>query len=239
MKDSFILYTEQKAVIDKLTDEQAGKLIKAIYEYVATDNMPELDCLLDLVVTPIRQSLDKNKEKYEEVSKKRAEAGAKGGKQKIANQANAIKCKQSKANQADNEYEYEYDNEYDNGNVVAESDSCADGFHQSDSCVDEIVTFYEKNFGMIAPYEFEVLDSYRQDFPDEVIVYTLKLQAEAKATGIKYAKAILNSWKAKNIKTLIEAMNENKQISKKTEKTNNTYHSADDQYSNLDKFYAN
>ena len=29
-KDSFILYTEQKTVLDKLSDEQTGKLIKAI-----------------------------------------------------------------------------------------------------------------------------------------------------------------------------------------------------------------
>ena len=54
MKKSFILYTEQKATIDKLTDEQAGKLFKAIYEYVATDKMPPLDNLLDLVITPIK-----------------------------------------------------------------------------------------------------------------------------------------------------------------------------------------
>ena len=45
MKDSFILYTEQKEVIDKLSDEQAGKLIKAIYKYVETQKMPELDKL--------------------------------------------------------------------------------------------------------------------------------------------------------------------------------------------------
>ena len=92
---------------------------------------------------------------------------------------------------------------------------------------------------MMTPYEFQVLDSYRQDFPDEVIIYALKLQAEAKATGIKYAKAILNSWKSKNIKTLIEAQNENKQITKTNEKVSNTYKPSDNQYSNLDKFYSN
>lgn len=109
MKDSFILYTEQKAVIDKLTDEQAGKLIKAIYEYVATGITPQLDMTIDLVITPFITTLDKNKKKYEATCKKRAEAGAKGGKQKVAN---ASKCKQNVANVADNDNEY--DNEYDN-----------------------------------------------------------------------------------------------------------------------------
>ena len=70
MKDSFILYTEQKAVIDKLTDEQAGKLIKAIYEYVATGTTPQLDMTIDLVITPFITTLDKNKEKYEATCKK-------------------------------------------------------------------------------------------------------------------------------------------------------------------------
>ena len=63
-KDSFILYTEQKEVVDKLTDEQAGKIFKAIYEYVKTDKMPKLDGLLDIVIIPFKQSLDRNMEKW-------------------------------------------------------------------------------------------------------------------------------------------------------------------------------
>ena len=78
MKESFILYTEQKVVIDKLTDEQAGQLIKAIYEYAETEEAPKLDMLIDLVFTPIKQSIDRNSEKWEETKQKRSEAGKKG-----------------------------------------------------------------------------------------------------------------------------------------------------------------
>ena len=53
MKDSFILYTEQKEVVDKLTDEQAGKIFKAIYEYALTNKMPVLDNLLDIIIIRI------------------------------------------------------------------------------------------------------------------------------------------------------------------------------------------
>ena len=60
-KGSFILYTEQKEVIDKLSDEQAGKLIKAIYEYEKTGIMPKLDNLLDIIITPFKLALDKNR----------------------------------------------------------------------------------------------------------------------------------------------------------------------------------
>ena len=247
-KDSFILYTEQKAIIDKLTDEQAGKLIKAIYEYVATNKMPELDSILDLVIIPFTTALDRNKEKYEETCKRRALAGAKGGKQKVANVANASKCKQNVANVADNDNEHDNDsdsdndNEYDTAIAVIKSDGCADGSQQFDSCVDGIVKFYNENIGMITPYVFEILNSYRTDFSDDVIIYALKLQVEAKASNINYAKAILNSWKKKNIKTLLDAKRENEEKKlevKKDEKIKNIYQAENEQYQDLSKFYSN
>ena len=143
MKDSFILYTEQKAVVDKLTDEQAGKIIKAIYEYVETDTIPKLDNVLDLVIIPFKLALDRNKEKYEKVSKVRAEAGAKGGKQK-----KQMQTKYSKSNDNDNVNVNVNVNENANVNVTANdnvSDSCVDGLQK-------IINFYNNNIGMIPPY---------------------------------------------------------------------------------------
>ena len=102
-KGSFILFTEQRAVIDKLSDEQAGRLIKAIYEYAETGVMPELDEMLDLVITPFKLSIDRNNSKWQETKQKRSEAGKLGAeakKQKQAKQANANFDKQSQANQA-------------------------------------------------------------------------------------------------------------------------------------------
>lgn len=126
-KNSFVLYTEQKAVINKLSDEQAGKLIKAIYEYVETGELKQLDPVTDLVITPFITVLDKDLKKYEETKKKRAEAGAKGGKQTQANakdkkqikanQANASNDKQNKANESKTKQSQAvYDNEYVNVN---------------------------------------------------------------------------------------------------------------------------
>ena len=137
MKNSFILYTEQKAVIDKLTDEQAGKLIKAIYAHETGEEM-ELDAILDLVITPFLTVLEKDKEKYEEKCEKRAQAGAKGGKQRVANQANAKQtqanqanatfAKQNQANQADNDNEYDNDNDFKKENIKRKSTTQAKAF---------------------------------------------------------------------------------------------------------------
>ena len=66
-KDSFILYLEQKQIFEMLTDEEAGQLIKAIFEYEDTGQTVTLDRSLQIAFLPIKNVLDKNKEKYEKV----------------------------------------------------------------------------------------------------------------------------------------------------------------------------
>lgn len=77
MKDSFILYLEQKAIFDELDNEEAGMLIKAIFDYQSTGQTPNLDKSLKLAFIPIKNSLDRNESKWEETKKARSEAGKK------------------------------------------------------------------------------------------------------------------------------------------------------------------
>lgn len=233
VKDSFILYTEQKAIIDKLTDEQAGKLIKAIYEYVATDKMPELETTIDLVITPFKIALDKNKEKYQNVVVRNRENGMKGGRPK---KPTGFFGNPMKPKKADNDNEYDNDN--DTAIAVIESDSRADGSHQPDSCVDEVVKFYEQNFGTISPFIFETLNGYRSDFTDDIIIYAMQLAVKANAKTINYIKAILNNWQKANVKSLLDAKNENKKNTRGTKELNNT-HKENTQFGDLNRFYIN
>lgn len=116
MNNSFILYTDMGLSIQSLRDAEAGKLLKAIYQYVATGELPEgLKSPTAMCFALIRRSLDRDLAKYEEVCRRRAEAGRAGGlrtqelfRQKEANASNAS------ANQA---YHYsENDSEYENEN---------------------------------------------------------------------------------------------------------------------------
>lgn len=77
-KNSFLLYTEQKEIIDELSNEDAGELIKAIYAYAAGEEV-NLRKDLYLVFIPIRQQIDRNNAKYDEFKKKQSENGKKGG----------------------------------------------------------------------------------------------------------------------------------------------------------------
>lgn len=96
------MYVDSLDILKKLTDEQAGQLIKAIAKYHSGDDL-ELDPLLDIVITPFISQFKRDAEKYKKTCEKRALAGAKGGKQKQANLANASKNKQDVANLADND----------------------------------------------------------------------------------------------------------------------------------------
>lgn len=105
MKDSFILYTEQKEIFENLSDEDAGKLIKQIFKYIETGQEPEINGMLKIAFIPIRQNLDRNNDKWEDIKQKRSEAGKLGAeikKQKQAKEANANFAKNKIANQAVN-----------------------------------------------------------------------------------------------------------------------------------------
>ena len=209
-KESFILYTEQKEVIDKLTDEQAGKLIKAIYEYVETEKMPELDPLLDIVIIPFKQNIDRNIGKWEQIKQKRSEAGKIGAeikKQKQAKQANANFAKSKQANQAVNVNVNDNVNVNvnDNNNNVVVDDSCVDGLQ-------DIIDFYNDNIGLITPYGLEVLSDYAKEMSSDVIVYAMQKAVEANIRTIQYIKGTLNNWQKAGVKNLIQAKEESKKF---------------------------
>ena len=68
-KKSFLLYQDQEEVVNSLTDAQAGQLFKAIFKYNKGEN-PQLDPILKIVFIPIRQALDRDEKKYQEICQK-------------------------------------------------------------------------------------------------------------------------------------------------------------------------
>ena len=97
-KKSFILYCDQRGTWERLSDEQAGKLIKHVLAYVNDEN-PEADFITELAFEGIKRALKADLIKYEQIKTKRVEAGRKGGKQTQAKQASATFAQ---ANQAVN-----------------------------------------------------------------------------------------------------------------------------------------
>ena len=79
-KKSFLLYIDRKEQISKLTNEQGGILLKAIFEYADTGNeIITDDIAVDLVFSIIKSQIDEDGRKWEEKRQKRSEAGKKSG----------------------------------------------------------------------------------------------------------------------------------------------------------------
>lgn len=63
---SFILHLDSLEILEKLSDEQAGKIFKSIYKYQKNGKVQdELDFALDLVITPFLNQFKRDKERWE------------------------------------------------------------------------------------------------------------------------------------------------------------------------------
>jgi hypothetical protein len=82
MKTSFILHIDSLCVLDKMTNEQAGIFIKALYQYQTTKELPELDIVLQMAVVPFVNQFIRDGKDYEKVCDRNRINGKKGGRKK-------------------------------------------------------------------------------------------------------------------------------------------------------------
>ena len=100
-RKAFLIHHDFREQVEDLSNEQLGELFRAILNYEIDNKLPLFtDKELKIAFKFIKINLDSTNQKYEEICEKRKRAGAIGGKQRVANQANASKDKQRVANQA-------------------------------------------------------------------------------------------------------------------------------------------
>lgn len=99
-KKTVVIYSDWIATFDKLTDEEAGKLIKHLLRYV-NDMNPESDRLTELIFSQFKMQLKRDLLKWEEVKEARSKAGRIGGKK--SGETRRSKMKQNEANEAVND----------------------------------------------------------------------------------------------------------------------------------------
>ena len=118
-KKSFLLHIDSLDILDDLTNGQAGVLFKAIKAYQHNDDFP-LDSIVKIAFSPFKNQFLRDDDKYIKTCERRAIAGSKGGKQKVAN---ASKCKQKVANVADsnNKNKNKTKNKSDSKEIVTSS----------------------------------------------------------------------------------------------------------------------
>lgn len=107
-KKSFPFYYDYLVILDLISDEDAGKVLKSLLRYGESGVIPELPQSLLITFTVMRQQMDRDAVKWEKTKEERSAAGQKGGinsgesrrrsKQNEANEANDSKVKQIKRN---------------------------------------------------------------------------------------------------------------------------------------------
>jgi hypothetical protein len=116
MKKSFLIHLDSLEILEELSDEQAGKLLKAFQSY-HLGIQPELDQMLRIAFKPFQLQFERDADKYKETSERNSLNGTKGGRpKKQENQVGflGLSDNQPKAKKADNDSDS--DNDSDNVN---------------------------------------------------------------------------------------------------------------------------
>ena len=79
MKDSFVIYTKYEEQINMLTDEQAGVLFRALMRYQNGAELPAMDGVTAMAFSFIKQQMDFDNHKYEEICQANKANGQLGG----------------------------------------------------------------------------------------------------------------------------------------------------------------
>lgn len=126
MRESFVLYTEYAKHLERLSMEQRGELLTAIFAYQMGNKITKLDDITGMAFDFISSQLDRDNLKYDETCRKRSKAGKLGGrpkkvvpveKQVEAKKANGFSEKQVQAKKADNDNEDDNENADENDDV--------------------------------------------------------------------------------------------------------------------------
>lgn len=99
-KKSIIVYADWISIFEKLSDNEAGKLIKHFFRYVNDLNPEPPDRITELTFEPLKCTLKRDLVRYESIRQKRSEAGKSGGRPKNEGDSNDLEEKQNKAKKA-------------------------------------------------------------------------------------------------------------------------------------------
>lgn len=216
-KKSFILYLSQYlAIKDDLTDEQLGRLMRAIFES-QLGNEVEIDTDIKIAFNFINNQIAVDDEKWEGTKQKRSQAGQKGAEKRWQSNGKNSKAINSdgKNSKAINEMANMAVNVNGNVNVNVNDISTATAVDNTHAPADQVYVYYQNNIDLLTERTLEVIEPYRKTMPDDLLIYAMQLAVEAKARRLNYVEGVLRAWSKKGIKTLLQAKEEREEFRNK------------------------
>jgi hypothetical protein len=203
-KKGFIVYDDNMEVVSRLSDEEAGQLLKGMLEYSITGKQPKFKGVLEFVFIPIKQQMDRNAEKYAAKCEKNRE-NVKLRWERVKN-ANAYERIRSDTNYTDTDTDKDTDTKKDTDtDTTTDTKSRSGGRYE---CDDEFNIWKR-----LTPDDIDVL---YEKFPNTggLLIDTVYEDVKAKKTKVKsglkyilgYAKNVGWDENADNFKAPWEAM---------------------------------
>lgn len=211
MKNSFIMFNNYKDFFDKLTNEEAGELIKAIIDYCNGEEVKELKSVrADCYFTVIKQHLDSNTEKYEKTVERNKENVSKRWNKQNTTVSSG---KNENTKNTDNDNDIDSDNDIDNNNniyisseqqVATEPESSEDEEEMIDAVVvpEELkgLNLYENNEKLLKLWP-ELIMAWKSAFPGINIIAEVKAAHAWEVANPKRRKVdkarFLQNWMAR------------------------------------------
>lgn len=123
-KKSFVMYADYQKHIARLSDGDAGKLMKAIFAYVNGSDEVQLSPAADMAFSFIKERIDHDTEKWNAICQKRSEAGKKSGESRRSKQTRTkrtsvpfVEQKQANGNKDKQTRTKRTENDNDNDNI--------------------------------------------------------------------------------------------------------------------------
>ena len=142
-KKGFILYADIQMVVNKLSDDYAGKLFKHILAYVNDENPTTNDLLLEIAFEPIKQQLKRDLLQWTETKAGRSKAGLASAEKKKQNKIDLTNSTNVESKQQDETKSTVNVNDNVNVNVIVNKDIVSRKLKFSDS-LKPFINFYAR-----------------------------------------------------------------------------------------------
>ena len=210
MKDSIIFYLSHYEVVQELTNEQFGRLYRALFE-TAKGNDPKIDDDIKIPFGFIKNQMVLDIDKFNNKCLKNKENGKLGGRPK-KDKSDTTTEETKKPKKANGFFENPNDNDNDN-----ENDNENENENENDNDV-SVYSIIEKNFGRtLNSIEYQEISLW----PDnELTRYAIKQAVLNSKYTIKYISRIIDAYERDNIQTVQQAQERERKYNEAKKKRN-------------------